>query len=155
MELEGGCACGGVRYRLKSRPMFTNCCHCTDCQRQVGSAFVVNALIEMDRIEVLKGELEPSRMPTESGRIHDVYRCRVCGTAMWSDYGGRPTVRFVRATTLDDGAAISPDAHIFTRSKLPWVVLHADTPAFEIYYDTATQWSADGLARRRAALGDV
>src|SRR4051812_17077729 len=43
--LEGGCACGAVRYRLTSAPMFVNCCHCTDCQRQVGSAFVINALI--------------------------------------------------------------------------------------------------------------
>ena len=152
--LEGACACEAVRYRLKTPPMFTNCCHCRDCQRQVGSAFVINAIIETDRIEILSGQTTPSRMPTDSGRIHDVYRCIACGTAMWADYGGRPALRFVRATTLDDRAALAPDAHIFTRSKLPWVMLPDGVPAFDIYYDMATQWPADSLERRRALLGD-
>lgn len=149
--LTGGCACGAVRYRLTSGPMFVNCCHCTDCQRQVGSAFVINAIIELDRIEV-QGEPEPVRMPTDSGRIHDVYRCPECRTALWSDYGGRP-MRFVRATTLDERGALKPDAHIFTRSKLPWVVIPEDQPAFEIFYELETQWSPEALARRRALLG--
>jgi hypothetical protein len=112
---------------------------------------VINAIIELDRIEVT-GELRKTPMPTDSGRPHDVYRCAACGTALWSDYGGRP-FRFVRATTLDDRAALKPEAHIFTRSKLPWVQLPADQPAFEVFYDLETQWSAEALARRAAALG--
>ena len=151
--LEGGCACGAVRYRLKSPPMFVHCCHCQDCQRQVGSAFVINALIETQRIEMSSGELHLWRMPTDSGRVHDVYRCTACGTSMWSDYGGRPALRFVRATTLDDRSALSPDVHIFTRSKLPWVELPDGVPAFEIYYDMQKLWPAESLARRRAILG--
>ena len=149
-ELTGGCACGAVRYRLRSAPMFVNCCHCQDCQRQVGSAFVINAIIELDRIEVT-GELKAVRMPTDSGRVHDIYRCAACDTALWSDYGGRP-FRFLRATTLDDRGALRPDAHIFTRSKLPWVRIPDDQPAFEIFYDLETQWSPEALARREAAL---
>ena len=149
-ELTGGCACGAVRYRLKSGPMFVNCCHCTDCQRQVGSAFVINAIYELDRIEVA-GEPAAVRMPTESGRPHDIYRCPACQTALWSDYGGRP-FRFVRATTLDDRGALKPDAHIFTRSKLPWVAIPDDQPAFEVFYDLPTQWSPGALARREIAL---
>src|ERR1700730_16754338 len=76
---EGGCACGAVRYRLTSGPMFVNCCHCRDCQRQVGSAFVINAIIETDRIELQSGEPSPTPMPTDSGRVHDIYRCSACG----------------------------------------------------------------------------
>jgi hypothetical protein len=153
-DLTGGCGCGAVRYRLKSAPMFVNCCHCTDCQRQVGSAFVINAIIEQDRIEVQSGELAAVRMPTDSGRPHDVYRCTACGTALWSDYGGRP-MRFVRATTLDEPGALRPDAHVFTRSKLAWVSIPEDQPAFEVFYDLQTQWPPEALARRRALLGDV
>ena len=96
-HLQGGCACGAVRYRLKSGPMFVHCCHCSDCQRQVGSAFVVNALIETDRVEVLSGETTCFTMPTDSGRPHDVYRCSVCGTTLWSDYGRRKVLTFLRA----------------------------------------------------------
>jgi hypothetical protein len=149
-KLAGGCACGEVRYRLESDPMFVHCCHCTDCQRQIGSAFVINALIETSRLTLLSGDPKPVAMPTESGRPHDVYRCPACGTAVWSDYGRRPALRFVRVCTLDEPARLPPDVHIFTRSKLPWVTLPKDAPAFEIYYEMATLWPASSLARRRA-----
>jgi hypothetical protein len=152
-KLEGGCACGAVRYRLTSQPMIVHCCHCRDCQRQTGGAFAVNALIETDRIEMLRGEPVATPMPTESGRPHDVYRCPGCGTAVWSDYGRRPVLRFVRVTTLDDPDALAPDVHIFTRSKLPWVRLPPEAPAFEIYYDMAQLWPPESLARREAILG--
>ena len=122
-KLEGGCFCKSVRYRLASAPMFVHCCHCRNCQSQTGSAFVLNALIETDRIEVLSGEPEPTTVESGSGRPHDIYRCPECRTAVWSDYGRRAGVRFVRVGTLDDPTALSPDVHIFTRSKLPWVRL--------------------------------
>jgi hypothetical protein len=152
-RLEGGCACGAVRYRLESAPMFVHCCHCRDCQRQTGSAFVLNALIETDRITLLAGAPEPVRVPTDSRRPHDIYRCPACRTALWSDYGGRPALRFVRIGTLDDPAALEPDVHIYTRSRLPWVRLPEGVPAFEEYYDMKTLWPTESRARRRALRG--
>jgi len=151
--LEGGCACGQVRYRLLSAPLFVHCCHCKDCQRQTGSAFVLNALIETDRVERLSGDHALFAMPTDSGRPHDVARCRGCGTAVWSHYGGLKVLTFVRVGTLDEPAALPPDVHIYTRSKLPWIALPSGVPAFEAYYDSKTLWPADSLARRRAILG--
>jgi len=152
--MNGGCSCGEVRYRLASTPMFVHCCHCLDCQRQTGSAFVINALIETDRIEVQSGTPVPVGMPTDSGRPHDIHRCPTCQVAVWSDYGGRASLRFVRVGTLDRPHAIVPDVHIFTRSKVPWVALPDGVPVFEVYYDMARQWPAASLARRRAILGD-
>jgi hypothetical protein len=152
-HLAGGCACGAVRYRLGSAPMFVHCCHCRDCQRQTGSAFVINAIIETDRIALLAGDPAPIAVPTDSGRPHAIYRCRACQTALWSDYGGRPALRFVRVGTLDDPAALPPDVHIFTRSKLPWVELPETVPAFDVYYDAQALWPAASLERRRTILG--
>lgn len=151
--LEGGCACAAVRYRLASGPMFVHCCHCQDCQRQSGSAFVVNALIETDRIELLSGQIEPTSMPTDSGRPHLIYRCVDCHTAMWSDYGDRRVMSFLRATTLDDRNALPPDVHIFTRSQLPWVALPRTARVFDVYYDMPAEWPPESLARREAILG--
>jgi hypothetical protein len=151
-EFEGGCACGAVRYRMLSTPMFVHCCHCRDCQRQTGSAFVLNALIEADRADVISGEVKPSPMPTDSGRPHNVFRCTACGTAVWSEYGGLTTLRFVRVGTLDDPSRMQPDVHIYTRSKLPWVALPAGVPAFEAYYDSKKLWPAASLERRRAVI---
>lgn len=151
--LEGRCACGAVRYRLASPPMFVHCCHCLDCQRQTGSAFVLNAIIEADRIRLVAGEPQPVLVPTDSGRPHDIYRCPACQTAMWSDYGRRPNYRFVRIGTLDDPAALAPDVHIFVRSKQPWVRLPETARSFHVFYELEKEWPAESLARRRAALG--
>jgi hypothetical protein len=148
--LEGGCACGAVRYRLEAAPMFVHCCHCRDCQRQTGAAFAVNALIETDRVALLSGEPVPYGMPTDSGRPHRIFRCPACETAVWSEYGGLAKLRFVRVGTLDDPAALPPTVHIYTRSKLPWVALPERVPAFEAYYNSREVWPPESLARRAA-----
>ena len=70
-------------------------------------------------------------MPTDSGRPHGIDRCKACGTAVWSEYGGLAKLRFVRAGTLDEPSALTPDVHIYVRSKLPWVALPEGMPAFE------------------------
>jgi hypothetical protein len=150
-SLKGQCFCGAVTYVLSAKPMFVNCCHCTDCQRQTGSAFVINAIIEARHVKA-KGKTEVVTLPTDSGRPHDVYRCPTCETALWSDYGRRRSVYFVRVGTLDHPAQVPPDVHIFTRSKLPWVTLPKGVPAFKVYYDTKKLWPAASL-KRRAALG--
>jgi hypothetical protein len=151
----GSCFCGAIKYRLESAPMFVNCCHCTECRRQTSSAFAINAVIETARIALLPGSTQPVpvTVPSESGRPHDIYRCPVCQSALWSDYGRRPALRFVRVATLDDPSALPPQAHIFTRSKLRWVHLPKGVPAFEAYYDMAKLWPAESLARRYAVLG--
>lgn len=150
--LEGGCACGELRYRLTSSPIFIHCCHCLNCQRQTGSAFVLNMLIEASRIELLEGTPTAVDVPREHGP-HRIFRCPTCQVAVWSEYGGRSEVLFVRAGTLDEPSRVSPDVHIYTRSKLPWVILPAGVPAFEAYYDAKTLWPPESLARRKAALG--
>ncbi len=154
--LSGSCFCGAVRYRLARPPMFVNCCHCRDCQKQTGSAFAINAVIERSAIVLEEGSLEPVRttMKTDSGRPHDIYRCAECQAALWSDYGRRGVMVFLRVSTLDPGHGIAPDAHIFTRSKLPWVVLPPGARSFDVYYDMRQEWPKESLARRAALLGD-
>jgi len=154
--LEGGCACGAVRYRLTAAPMFVHCCHCSCCQTETGSAFVLNALIESERVDLLKGAPEPVLTPSESGKGQQVWRCPDCRVALWSNYGGSADVlRFVRIGTLDTPAALPPDVHIYTRSKLPWVQLPDGVPAFEAYYDAAQLWPAASLERRAAVFAQM
>jgi hypothetical protein len=151
-EREGGCSCGAVRYRLTSEPLFVHCCHCLNCQRQTGSAFVVNLLIEADRVEFLSGEPQPVDVPRDDGSVQRVFRCPDCQVAVYSEYG-RSEVRFVRGGTLDDPAGVQPDVHIFTKSKVGWVTLPEGAPAFDVYYDSETLWPAESLERLQTALG--
>lgn len=147
----GACFCGSVRFSMRGAPMFVHCCHCRDCQKQTGSAFAVNGLVEAERVEIIEGDPLPVRMATTSGSPHDIYRCPSCQTALWSCYGGRDWLRFVRLATLDKPDAFAPDVHIYTRSKLPWVALPEGQAAFPEYYDVRKQWPADSQARYRAA----
>lgn len=134
-----------------SEPLFVHCCHCLNCQRQTGSAFVINLLIEADRIEVLTGEPQVVAAPRDDGSMQRIFRCPACQVAVFSEYGWSE-VRFVRAGTLDEPSAVTPDVHIYTRSKLPWVTLPDDTPAFDAYYDSRTLWPAASLERLAAIL---
>jgi hypothetical protein len=150
---EGRCDCGQVRYRLQSRPLFVHCCHCRWCQRESGSAFALNALIESDRVETLAGEPELVRTPSESGYGQLFARCPKCRIALWSHYAGAgPAASFVRVGTLDEPDRLPPDLHIFTRSKLPWVVIPEGAKAVPEYYEREAHWPAASLERRKAML---
>jgi hypothetical protein len=149
-QLEGGCACGAVRYRLSSEPLFVHCCHCRSCQRQTGSAFVINLLVEADRVALIGDQPEPVEVPRDDGSVQRIFRCTHCQIAVFSEYG-RPGLWFVRGGTLDDPAGIRPDVHIYTRSKVEWLELPEDVPAFAAYYETNQLWPADSLRRLRLA----
>ncbi len=147
---EGGCACGEIRYTLASEPLFVHCCHCLNCQRQTGSAFVINVLIESGRVELLAGEPQRVDVPREGDTPPQwIFRCPACQVAVYSVYT-HPGVFFVRAGTLDDPSSVAPDVHIFTRSKLPWVTLPESVPAFDVYYDMRSLWPSESLARVEA-----
>jgi hypothetical protein len=141
-----------VRYQLLAMPMFVHCCHCDDCQRSTGSAFVLNAIIETQAIKLTRGQPVAVPVPREHG-THDIYRCPRCQVAVWSDYGPKPNIRFVRVGTLDEPGGVPPDVHIFTRWKVKWVKLPPGVPAFRNYYDTCKLWPPASYRRLQAALG--
>ncbi|MGD2134055.1 MAG: GFA family protein [Maricaulaceae bacterium] len=147
----GSCSCGAVRYELTAEPIIVHACHCRDCQKQTGGAFAINAVIEASNVKVLQGAPEAVEMTTESGRPHDIYRCPECRVALWSDYGRRRTIYFIRVATLDDPAALPPDVHIYTRSKLPYVGLPEGADVFEGFYNPREYWSEEAAARWAAA----
>lgn len=153
-NLEGGCTCGKVRYRLKRAPMITHCCHCTWCQREAGSAFVVNTLIETSEVELLGEAPVIIDTPSNSGKGQWIARCPHCHVAVWSHYPtAREAAAFVRSGTLDDKQAITPDVHIFTASKAGWVTLTDGKPAFEEFYgDRLAIWGREAMDRWEALM---
>jgi hypothetical protein len=153
MYFDGGCDCKAVRYRMLDVPMFVHCCHCRWCQRETGTAFALNALIEADRVIMLAGDVEVVNTPSQSGKGQKIARCAVCRIALWSNYAGLGDVqRFIRVGTLDDPDRFPPDIHIYTQSKQPWVLLSPDVPAMHAYYERDQHWPAASLERRRAML---
>jgi hypothetical protein len=149
--LEGGCDCGALRYRMESAPLFVHCCHCRWCQRETGSAFALNAMIESERVANLGVEPDVIDTPSASGKGQQIARCPRCKVAVWSHYAGAgPFVKFVRVGTLDQPGRVPPDIHIFTASKQPWVVIPPDMRAVPEYYKRDEEWPLDSIARGNA-----
>jgi hypothetical protein len=151
--VEGGCDCRALRYQLHSAPLFVHCCHCRWCQRETGTAFALNAMIEAERVSLLCGAPEVVATPSNSGKGQLISRCPVCRIALWSNYAGAgQAVHFVRVGTLDEPDRFPPDIHIFTSTKQPWVILPANVPAMPEYYDRRQHWPAESLERRERLL---
>jgi hypothetical protein len=152
--MEGHCACDEVRYRVVGKPFAVHCCHCRSCQRETGSAFVINGLIETANVELIRGAPVEVHTPSDSGKGQLIARCPTCQVAVWSHYGGmRDKAAFVRVGTLENPDACPPQVHIFARSKQPWVALPAGEQAFDEFYsreDLEALFGADGAARWRA-----
>lgn len=146
---DGRCTCGAVRYRMNARPMFVHCCHCTWCQRESGSAFALNAMIETEHVELLEGAPQASQLPSASGRGQTVYRCPDCGVTLWSEYG-MPGLSFVRVGTLEDPSVCPPDVQIYTSTRQPWVALPEDARIFAEYYNPKEEWPPASQARWKA-----
>jgi hypothetical protein len=153
LSYEGGCTCRHVRYRMSSKPLFVHCCHCRWCQRETGTAFALNAMIEADRVHLLEGDVVVIDTPSRSGKGQRISRCPKCGIAVWSNYAGAgDAIRFVRIGTLDEPASFPPDIHIYTASKQAWVALPPDVPAEAEFYRVSERWPAESLERRAALL---
>ena len=145
--LSGKCACGNVTYEIRGAPLFTQACHCTDCQRTTGSAFVIHTVIcEADL--ALRGETRMGHGPTGSGEGCELHACASCGVIVWVRYRyHKVPVIAVRAGTLDDPTAVTPKAHIFTSRKLPWMTIPPGVPSFDEGVDRAEVWSPESIRR--------
>jgi len=149
--MEGGCTCRQLRYRVEGRPLIVHACHCTWCQRETGAAHALNALYEAERIVHTAGQPEMVHTPSASGRGQLIARCPACKVAIWSNYPqAGPAIRFLRVGTLDTPALCPPDIHIYTSTRLPWVVLPPEARAVPEFYEIAEVWPAESRERVRA-----
>jgi len=151
--IEGGCDCKAVRYRLETAPLFVHCCHCRWCQRETGTAFALNAMIESERVTNLGITPETVHTPSASGKGQQIARCPHCRVAVWSHYAGAgPLLKFIRVGTLDNPDILPPDIHIFTASRQPWVLLPPGVPAVAEFYDRKQHWPQESLDRLQKIL---
>ena len=129
-EIEGGCNCGAVRYRLTSAPMAVAVCHCANCRRQSGSAFSVNVIIAEGAM-TLTGDLTTYEdSDTESGQPVLRQFCATCGSPIRSITAASPQIAIVKAGTADEPGRFEPAIHVWTSTALPWVEIPANLPQF-------------------------
>lgn len=124
--IEGGCVCGRVRYRLKAAPLTVYRCHCKDCQRTSGAAYSMSAIVPIENVELLRGELVAYDKTADSGRHMDMMRCRNCGTLIWNAAPGGGGILVLKPGTLDDMGWAEPVGNIWTASKAAWMQIEPD-----------------------------
>jgi len=152
-KLTGGCTCEAVRYEWVDEPLFVHCCFCRWCQRETGSSYALNALMEHDRVVLTQGMPYGVTLPSNSGKGQTVHRCGNCQVALWSTYAGAgELIRFVRVGTLDEPDRVPPDLQIYTASKQPWVALSPEIPAVPEYYRRSLYWPQHKILRYKAHL---
>lgn len=153
LPIEGRCSCGEVHFHMMRMPMFVHCCHCSWCQRESGSAFAVNAMLESSELSIVKGQVEDVKIETLSGGGQTVARCPNCKIALWSYYGAaREKVAFIRVGTLLSPQICPPDIHIFTSTKQPWLTLNDAKPQMEAFYRRSEVWPEESVLRYKAAV---
>lgn len=153
--LKGHCACEAVKYEVLAPFICVQCCHCTQCQRETGAAFALNAIVETSNFRIISSN-QPLRteIVQPSGEIGMMARCPVCYTGLFRDYDGDGTIMtYVKAGTLDDESkkSIQPTGHIFTSTKLDWVDLTSERergiPVVQEHYKRREVWSDEANAR--------
>ena len=154
LPLNGRCTCGQVTFQLLNTPLFNHCCHCTWCQRETGSAFVLNAFIETHNVKLIQGKTEMVNIPTNSGGGQKIVRCNSCKIALWSHYSGAgDVISLVRIGTLENPNLLKPDIHIYTSTKQDWLKLSDDVPSGTEYYQKKDYWPEESMARFIKVLG--
>ncbi|WP_066796139.1 GFA family protein [Sphingomonas soli] len=129
--LTGGCLCGAVRYSADlPDPPVTYACHCTDCQTQSGASFALQLPVALDALTI-SGEMISASHVTPSGGTSTHFYCAKCLVRIYNINTRRPGFGVLRAGTLDDSAGIIPRAHIYIKSKQPWVGLPEGAITFE------------------------
>lgn len=148
--VSGGCACGALRYALTNPPLYVHCCHCTRCQRETGGPFAHHAAMAWCDLQLTQGTVCFKQVPSDSGTRHWVASCQVCATMIWNEWGSRRAVtRYLRVGTLDEPQRFAPQAHIYIRSKQPWVTL-GSVPGFQAHY-ASNHWPEDSRRRWQQA----
>ena len=149
----GHCLCGQVRFRLNAEPLALYACHCTDCQRRSGGAFLLSMWVPRDSLEVVAGSVELVSSIANDGRERRNRVCPACRIRLWSEPLHRPDLAILRPSMLEDAGSFAPIAHQFVRSALPWFVFPDDVARYETQPADPTEYTRLWKEARRIGAG--
>jgi len=131
--IRGSCLCGGVRFEIDKITGPFELCHCTNCRKASGSAFV--PWIEFQRAdfrlqrgaELIKTFEAPVRNKPPGYRTSF---CSQCGSPVPDIHSDSARLE-VHAGVLDDDPQIRPDRHILVEVKSAWFTICDELPRLD------------------------
>jgi hypothetical protein len=128
---EGSCQCGQVRYALSAEPVGMHICHCTECQKQSGSAFSMTLTVAHAGFRLLRGSLKSFTRIADTGRKMQCFFCPECGTRIYHAGEVNPDLLRLKPGTLDDTSWLKPNKQFWMRSRQPWLELNSALQPFD------------------------
>jgi hypothetical protein len=125
--LEGGCACGAIRYQLRATPYDTGWCHCRLCQRSSGAPAIVFTTVGVEAFSITRGALATWR----SSDFGERGFCAACGSLLTMRIDFQPDTIDVSAASLDRPEVVTPGFHIFCGAAIPWAIFDDGLPRHE------------------------
>ena len=129
----GGCLCGAVRYESEGAPVFSLQCHCRDCQRSSGTAYIAAIRVPSAGFRITQGA--PNRYVGKADSGNEINRafCGDCASSLYVQVSTRPDIVGLRVGSLDDPSGFRPDADIFVKSAQPWDHMDPALPKYATY----------------------
>jgi hypothetical protein len=124
--IRGGCLCGTVRYEATGQPYNVTHCHCIDCRRSSGAAFVTWVSFKRREFRFTHGE---PRLIAWSNRLRSF--CPACGTSLTFMTSNEADEVDVTVCTFDHPEEIAPADHTWVEDRLPWIHLADRLPTYE------------------------
>lgn len=137
--MEGGCLCGGVRYTLSGELPPAYACHCGECKKQTSSAFSMSMVVSFARLAV-RGEPKCYAHRAYSGALKQCFFCPDCGTRLWNRSSASPDQVTLKVGTLDDGAAIAPQGHLWISRQQAGIFFDPGVATCDTQPDNLTAW---------------
>lgn len=128
--LQGGCACGQVRYEVMAEPVFTLLCQCRQCQRITGSGHSAQLAVPRDKTSI-HGEIRYYRLVADSGSAVDSGFCPTCGSPILKTTSEFPQFNFLHAATLDKPEIFKPQMLVWSKNAQPWDHVNPSIPVRE------------------------
>ena len=126
-KYSGQCLCGGISYSVDVDPVFTGNCHCKDCQRSSGSAFIP-AMMFREADVAISGEIKHFESLADSGDRHKRGFCPNCGSQLFSWFSAIPGMIGIKAGTLNDVSGYVPKLDFYVGSAAPWDFMNPALP---------------------------
>jgi len=126
-KYSGRCLCGEIIYSVDSEPLFSGNCHCKDCQRSSGSAYVP-ALVFLEKDITIGGQAKYFESASDSGSIHTRGFCSNCGSQLFAKFSAMPGLLGIKAGTLDHSSHYVPKLDFYVASATPWDFMNPELP---------------------------
>ncbi|HKV53048.1 MAG TPA: GFA family protein [Candidatus Binataceae bacterium] len=117
--IRGRCACGAIQFECSAEPLIAFNCHCRDCQKATGGAFVTAVAVPAAAVKIT-GQPKYYSMNGESGNTMSRGFCPECGVPLFAQTSAHREALGISAGCLDDPGRYQPTADIWTSSAQKW-----------------------------------